>query len=259
MTSADIKIALSKKHNGDFFITECKSGATWAGGFRQMDAVAIKPSWANPCVTIYEVKVSRNDFLRDSKWHEYLDYCHRFYFACPKGLIKKDELPDQRVGLIYINENGTCYTAKAVPLRPVEIPASFYQYILFSRIDSERIPFYNDKAEYIEAFIENKKTATALANRFSSSLIKRLAEYEKQISEYKTINLKLDNYRAMETILERRGISLWGDWQDEFEKAVIKYQQTQEEDVLVRRLQVITKSINDFLAERKKATGTESV
>jgi hypothetical protein len=48
-------------------MTEVKNGPTQWGKHYRMDAVAIKKSWANPCITCYEVKVDRQDFLRDEK------------------------------------------------------------------------------------------------------------------------------------------------------------------------------------------------
>lgn len=48
----------------------------------------------------YEIKVSRGDFKSDKKWTEYLAFCNQFYFVCPKGMIKLDELPPE-IGLIY--------------------------------------------------------------------------------------------------------------------------------------------------------------
>jgi hypothetical protein len=47
----------------------------------------------------YEIKMTRQDFLQDKKWPEYLKYCTRFYFAAPKGIIKLEELPP-KIGLI---------------------------------------------------------------------------------------------------------------------------------------------------------------
>ncbi|WP_208112793.1 MmcB family DNA repair protein [Aureibacillus halotolerans] len=48
-------------------------------------------------ITVYEIKVSRSDFLRDDKWPAYKNQCHRFFFVCPKDLIKPEELPDEVV------------------------------------------------------------------------------------------------------------------------------------------------------------------
>lgn len=69
------------------------------------DIVALKPSYANKDVRIYEVKNNRNVFKADHKYEKYLDVCHRMYIACPQGLIKKEELPP-KIGLIVRGENG---------------------------------------------------------------------------------------------------------------------------------------------------------
>jgi len=52
-------------------------------------------------ITIYEFKISRNDWLTDNKWQNYLKYCNRLWFVCPYGIINKNELPDN-IGLIHI-------------------------------------------------------------------------------------------------------------------------------------------------------------
>lgn len=58
---------------------------------------------------LIECKVSRNDFLADKNKPFRKISCngmgnYRLY-CCPKGLIKKEELPE-KWGLIYVNENG---------------------------------------------------------------------------------------------------------------------------------------------------------
>ena len=65
MTAYQIKGALSLKHDKkDYFLEEVKTGRTWGSqGLLKFDAVPIKKSWENPCVTEYEIKVNRNDFL----------------------------------------------------------------------------------------------------------------------------------------------------------------------------------------------------
>ena len=49
----------------------------------------------------YEIKVNRQDFLKDKKWKEYLKFCTWFYFVVPKDLIKLDELP-KNIGLVEV-------------------------------------------------------------------------------------------------------------------------------------------------------------
>lgn len=54
----------------------------------------------------FEIKMNRQDFLQDKKWHHYLDYCHLFYFVCPnESIIQPNELPKE-VGLLYSYQNG---------------------------------------------------------------------------------------------------------------------------------------------------------
>lgn len=49
----------------------------------------------------YEVKLTRADFLADKKWERYLPYCNYFSFVAPRGIIKKEELPE-KIGLIEV-------------------------------------------------------------------------------------------------------------------------------------------------------------
>ncbi len=49
---------------------------------RRADMMAID---AGGLITIVEIKVSRADLMGDGKWHDYLDYCDRFFWAVPAG------------------------------------------------------------------------------------------------------------------------------------------------------------------------------
>ena len=55
------------------------SEVTLASG-RRVDAMAIDGKGE---ITVVEVKSSVADFQSDGKWHEYRDFCDRFYFAVP--------------------------------------------------------------------------------------------------------------------------------------------------------------------------------
>ncbi len=81
-------------------------GSTTSG---RVDVAALKPgAYSRKDLRAYEVKVSRSDFLNDvnsQKYKRYLQVFHRVYFAVPKGLVTKDELPDG-VGLITRSEKG---------------------------------------------------------------------------------------------------------------------------------------------------------
>lgn len=96
------------------------------------DVMRVIPSYTRFCVFIYEVKVSRSDFqsdLRSGKWRGYLDHCHRFMFAMPSGIAKKDEIPEE-AGLIVRGPRGW-HVQKAAPARDVEIPTETLLAMLF--------------------------------------------------------------------------------------------------------------------------------
>jgi len=95
--------ALARYHEerGDIWMGEAEIGRK---GIR-VDLFTIKASW-KPMPTIYEIKTSRADFFRDAKWTHYLPYCQRFYFATPPGLVRKEEVPDPRAGLVEVDANG---------------------------------------------------------------------------------------------------------------------------------------------------------
>ena len=94
---------------------------------QRLDAWAINcwPSQGGFQAVAYEVKISRADFLHELK-HPYkrelgLRYSNLFYFAAPKGLIKKSELP-RECGLVEVDEAGRAKLALEAPRREMEFP-----------------------------------------------------------------------------------------------------------------------------------------
>ena len=78
----------------------CLTEFTTSGGLR-MDVCALGPRGEIWCV---EVKSSRADFLGDRKWHGYLDWCDRFFFAVPSS-FPSEILPLEH-GLIRADAYG---------------------------------------------------------------------------------------------------------------------------------------------------------
>jgi hypothetical protein len=67
-------------------------------------------------VIIVEVKISKSDFIRDTKYRTYLDYCDQFYFAVPHTL--SIEVPED-CGLMVLDKSGHCKVKKkAKKLKP---------------------------------------------------------------------------------------------------------------------------------------------
>lgn len=67
-------------------------------GYR-FDLIRIDP-WRQ-YIRIFEFKSSRQDFISDKKWQNYLKYCHTFTFVCPREVINKSDLP-KGIGLLWI-------------------------------------------------------------------------------------------------------------------------------------------------------------
>ena len=202
ITAADIKKSLSKRHENDFYLTEVKTGPTWFNTFYRIDAMAMARSWANPKITMYEVKVNRGDFLKDQKYQKYFTYCHEFYFACTPDLIQRDEI-DATAGLIYSTGKSNRIIKKAL-YRDQEIPCQIFQYIIMNRITESPHPFFNDKIEYYQAWLERKKDSRELSCKVKSEIIKRLADLEGFKENYE--NIKKGQDELIEVFKE------YGEW-----------------------------------------------
>ncbi len=82
-------------------------GETCLGEFtlktgRRVDLIALDRKGA---FTVVEVKSSVADFRSDNKWHEYLEFCDRFYFAVPMD-FPTDILPTE-CGLMVADGYGS--------------------------------------------------------------------------------------------------------------------------------------------------------
>lgn len=133
MTSDKILSLIKARHTNDVFVPECKGGPTWSSAHHRLDAWAMRRSWSRPLTWGYEIKVSRADFLGDNKWQAYLDYCNDFYFVCPAGVIRPEELPAE-AGLLYVASTGrSLFTKKKAPSRQVTVPEELFRYVLMSR------------------------------------------------------------------------------------------------------------------------------
>jgi len=114
-------------------------GSRWLTGGRMgiPDVLTIECSFVKPHITVYEVKGERSDFQRDissGKWRRYLEICNRFYFAAPKGLVKREEIPAE-AGLI-VKGDKSWTSVKSPPHRgDIEIEESMWLALLFEGYD----------------------------------------------------------------------------------------------------------------------------
>lgn len=232
VTSTEIKIALEHMHGGykDYFITECKTCSTYfpdPQGLLIFDGLAITKSYTKPNIIGYEIKVSRGDFLQDNKWHLYLQYCNEFYFVVPKGLISKEEIPEN-VGLIYYNpDNKTLKKVrKAKNRRDIEDPVGVYKYIIYSRLEQDRIPFYESKAEYAKDYLEDKKEKKYIGSTLGTKMAKDLEEAYKRLDNLSHTEDELENWYKVKKLLKKYDLLGWGwhrkedQWLNDLEQAL---------------------------------------
>lgn len=209
VTSTTIKKALASFHEKDFFITECKTCSTYfpdPQGLLKFDGLAVRKSYTKPCITGYEIKVSRGDFLQDNKWHLYLQYCNEFYFVVPAGLITKDEIPEN-VGLIYYYpETDHLRTKRKALYRDIEEPVGVYKYIIFSRLDQDRIPFYEKRAEFARDYLNDKDEKRRLGTAFGSKLAADLREAQEKLRAMENSVDDVEFARAVEKLLRKHNV-----------------------------------------------------
>ena len=209
VTANEIKCALADKHYKDFFLTECKSGSSWftpAGDMKILDGLAIRKSWTNPCFTGYEVKVSRSDFLRDAKFYTYEELCNCLYIVCPKGMIDRTELPES-VGLMYYDpEKRTLTTRKKAIWRKVEYSPDLLLYIIYSRLDSDRYPFFSEKKEYFKAYVEDKNNSRALGRFVGTKLVEENEKLIKQLEGVEYFKREYDKHKVIMSVLQKHHI-----------------------------------------------------
>lgn len=227
VTSTDIKLALAEKHHKDFFLTEVKSGSTWftsVGDMKILDGLAIRKSWSSPCFTGYEVKISRSDFLRDAKFFTYEELCNCLYIVCPKGMIDRTELQES-VGLMYYDpEKKTLTTKKKAIYRKIEYSPELLLYIIYSRLDSDRYPFFSDKKSYYEAYLEGKGDNRLLGSAIKTRLVEDNIRLEREIEALSGFKRSYDEYKEIKKVLEKHNIYGWrsGGEAAELDKALTR-------------------------------------
>lgn len=176
MTADQLVKLLAAKHAEDVFIPQCKDGPS-GSFFSQLDAWVMEKSWSHPTTYGYEVKVARNDFLRDNKWQRYLPLCSDFYFVCPPGLIQPDECsPD--AGLLWASATGSrLFVKKKAPRRQVTVPDALFRYVIM-RLDSEGNARRRSRADaaYWREWLERKAADQELGHKVSARLRRLVSE-----------------------------------------------------------------------------------
>ena len=198
VSATDIYKLLEYKFPVERFLTvpECKVGSTWFKSVcSRFDMWVMSRSWVHPRFIGCEIKVSRQDFLNDSKWPSYLPYCTEFYFVSAYGIIDSGEVPEQ-AGLMVASKNCKQLTIKKkAPVREVVIPQSLLIYILMcrARITSDntghsKTRLWQDRLREMES---NKKLGSGVAFHVRRLAEERIKEVLAENRELKDENHKL--------------------------------------------------------------------
>jgi hypothetical protein len=225
-TSDQITAMLGQHHNKDVFVPQCKNGNTWFNThLLKLDAWVLKKTYS-PLTTIgYEIKVNRHDFEQDQKWIDYVSYCHEFYFVCPAGLIRSDELP-QGVGLMWVSTTGKLHVKRKADKKEPDPEKlnSLLIYVLMSRsiivadmnAANTGISQDKDKLQTLKSIVEEAEAKKELGY-FIKGHVRKMQEYfQEQNSLLKGREDKIERFTKD---LTRLGIT-WNpeisDWQDTY-------------------------------------------
>jgi hypothetical protein len=229
ITARDIQDLLRAKHAKDVYVSECKSGPTYPGYLR-LDGWAMKKSWVSPMVTGYEIKVSRADFLQDTKYLEYRAYCNALFVVAPKGILFLEELPEG-VGYYQVATTGSkLFCKRKAQQRTDPIPEEIYRYILMARAkilkptEMWREEDGDSKRAFFENWLKEKKVDFALGRKVSRSLSARIEE-EVIEAQHKNRRLQelIERLEPLRAVMKELGVPESG-WrlEDTFQSALDK-------------------------------------
>ena len=200
---------LKDRHADDVFVPECKNGPTHiADDLQIFDAWVMKKSWTHPLTIGYEIKVSRADFMQDTKWPGYLKWCNEFYFVCPSQVIRPEELPPE-VGLIWCSKNMTrLYTKRKAVYRQIEPPDALFRYILMARarVTRDQHPKENNIG-YWKKWMRQRDGKAALGRSVSRRLNEVLDEEVVKVGrENKRLQDRIGELEEVKEILKELGV-----------------------------------------------------
>lgn len=127
----------------------------------------------------------------------------------PAGLVKKEEIPDNMGLIYYYPETGKLIKKKRALYRQIEEPVGVYKYIIYSRLEQDRTPFYEERADYAKAYIEDKAEKQAVGRQLGSKMAKELAEAYCRLAVLKEKEDRLELLDSLINVMNKNGIHCW--------------------------------------------------
>lgn len=190
-------------------------------GSKILDAWVQLRTWT-PWTTIgYELKTSRNDFLSDRKWVEYLPVCHELYFVCEPKLIVPEELPEN-IGLLW-RAGSRLYCKRKAVRRDVDHQkiCRLMAYLLMSRTrlvanmweaNGTHSTKSNLRSERMAQYRNDLEERQTLANIVRERVLTKWQELHRNISRSeKEAKQAVEALKKMQNELQLRGVQWDGE------------------------------------------------
>jgi hypothetical protein len=216
VNARDLLVLIANRHLKDVFVPECKNGPTHYTEHRRLDAWAMDRSWAHPCFTGYEIKISRSDWLKDQKVTDYLALCNRLWIVAPVGILQPEELPEGVGWLAPASTGSMLLTKRKAVHREIDPPVSLLLYVLMCRakIGAEYARTREERADRWRRNIEEDRALDVLGHSVSKRLraetVERVeaAELRARLAEERAG--RLENVDAVLRELDVTPERLWG-------------------------------------------------
>ena len=126
--------------------------------------------------------------------------------------------------MYYDPEKKTLTTRKRAIYRKIEYTPELLLYIIFSRLDSDRIPFFSDRRAYFEAYAAGKTENRDLAQAVNSRIVADNARMERELEEVALFKQQYEVYKAIQDVIHKHGIWVFrpSDAAAELDKALSK-------------------------------------
>lgn len=206
---ADLVSWLRRSGCAEFLAAEARFGRAYYVNSPIPDVVRIRRSYTRVDCSIYEIKVSRQDFLaelRSDKWRDYLPRSSRLYFATPADGVVADkrEIPDQ-VGWFVRAERGW-HVRQAPRVRQFELHWE----------EALALAMYeHDRAQAAEMEVERVRALRRAGDRrWSRRMVQRVVACERVLGQGRGLRTQLrEAARELEQItgINLRGYGWVGD------------------------------------------------
>jgi len=125
-------------------------------------------------------------------------------------MVQRQEV-EENIGLIWYNpETGGLTTKKKAIHRDIEVNPDMLLYIIMTRLESDRLPFTSDKAEYWREWLNEKISNRDLGYHVRSKLLDKIEEQERDMRRFRDNKDDQEELKAIDKVMEKHGIhSYW--------------------------------------------------